>query len=64
MLTGIMPEYQGKGVAAILINELQAVMEKHGVTEVETTGILKPIKKPFKTGKTTKTHNTKENVVG
>jgi len=40
MLTGIMPEYQGKGVAAILINELQAVMEEHGVTAVETTGIF------------------------
>lgn len=40
MLTGILPEYQGKGVAAILINELQFVMEKYGVSEVETTGIF------------------------
>ena len=40
MLTGIVPEYQGKGVAAILINELQKVMLEHGVTEVETTGII------------------------
>lgn len=40
MLTGILPEYQGKGVAAILINELQKVMLEHGVTDVETTGIF------------------------
>jgi GNAT superfamily N-acetyltransferase len=40
MLTGIMPEYQGKGVAAILINELQKVMLEHGVSDVETTGIF------------------------
>lgn len=40
MLTGILPEYQGKGVAAILINELQKVMIEHGVTDVETTGIF------------------------
>lgn len=40
MLTGIVPEYQGKGVAAILINELQKVMLEHGVTDVETTGIF------------------------
>ncbi len=40
MLTGVLPEYQGKGVAAILINELQTVMEKYGVSEVETTGIF------------------------
>ena len=40
MLTGVLPEYQGKGVAAILINELQAVMEKYNVSEVETTGIF------------------------
>ncbi|CAG5077274.1 GNAT family N-acetyltransferase [Parvicella tangerina] len=40
MLTGITPEYQGKGVAAILINELQKVMLEHGVKDVETTGIF------------------------
>ncbi len=40
MLTGVLPEFQGKGVAAILINELQMVMEKYGVKEVETTGIF------------------------
>jgi GNAT superfamily N-acetyltransferase len=40
MLTGILPEYQGKGVAAILINELQKVMINYGVTDVETTGIF------------------------
>ncbi len=51
MLTGIMPEYQGKGVAAILINELQAVMEKHGVTEVETTGIFETNQKAIQNWK-------------
>lgn len=40
MLTGVLPEYQGKGVAAILINELQKVMLAYGVTDVETTGIF------------------------
>jgi GNAT superfamily N-acetyltransferase len=40
MLTGILPDYQGKGVAAILINELQKVMINYGVTDVETTGIF------------------------
>jgi hypothetical protein len=40
MLTGVLPEFQGKGVAAILINELQKVMIQYGVTDVETTGIF------------------------
>lgn len=40
MLTGVLPEFQGKGVAAILINELQKVMIEYGVTDVETTGIF------------------------
>ncbi len=40
MLTGVLPEFQGKGVAAILINELQKVMLQYGVTDVETTGIF------------------------
>lgn len=51
MLTGILPEYQGKGVAAILINELQQVMEKHGVTEVETTGIFETNQKAIQNWK-------------
>ncbi|MCC7332275.1 MAG: GNAT family N-acetyltransferase [Flavobacteriales bacterium] len=51
MLTGILPDYQGKGVAAILINELQTVMEKYGVTEVETTGIFEDNQKAIQNWK-------------
>lgn len=40
MLTGILPEYQAKGVTAVLFYELHKVMEKYGVTEMETTGIF------------------------
>lgn len=40
MLTGILPEYQAKGVTAVLFYELHEVMEKYGVTEMETTGIF------------------------
>lgn len=40
LLTGIHPEWQTKGVSAILITELQKVMIEHGVTHVETTGII------------------------
>jgi len=40
MLTGVLPEYQKTGAAAILINELQEEMARHGVVDVETTGIF------------------------
>jgi len=40
MLTGITPKYQAKGVTAVLFYELHEVMEKYGVTEMETTGIF------------------------
>ena len=40
MLTGILPKYQAKGVTAVLFFELHEVMEKYGVTEMETTGIF------------------------
>ncbi len=40
MLTGILPEFQAKGVTAVLFYELHKVMEKYGVTEMETTGIF------------------------
>lgn len=40
MLTGILPKYQAKGVTAVLFYELHHVMEKYGVTEMETTGIF------------------------
>lgn len=40
LLTAIDPEMQGQGVSALLITELQQVMIDHGVTDVETTGII------------------------
>lgn len=40
LLTGIKPELQGKGVSALLITELQQVLIKYGIREVETTGIF------------------------
>lgn len=40
MLTGILPQYQAKGVTAVLFYELHAVMEEFGVKEMETTGIF------------------------
>lgn len=40
MLTGILPQYQAKGVTAVLFYELHAVMEKYGIKEMETTGIF------------------------
>lgn len=40
LLTGIHPDWQAQGVSAILITELQKVMMDHGVSHVETTGII------------------------
>ncbi len=40
LLTGIHPDWQAQGVSAILITELQKVMQEHGVEYVETTGML------------------------
>jgi hypothetical protein len=40
LLTGIHPDWQAQGVSAILITELQKVMQKHGVEFVETTGMI------------------------
>ncbi|MBN1338957.1 MAG: GNAT family N-acetyltransferase, partial [Bacteroidales bacterium] len=40
MLTGVDPEYQAMGLPAILIAELQQVMIRYGVRQVETTGIF------------------------
>lgn len=40
MLTGIKPEYQGQGVAALLMTELQKEVNRMGVEAVETTGIF------------------------
>jgi N-acetylglutamate synthase-like GNAT family acetyltransferase len=40
LLTGIHPDWQAQGVSAILITELQKVMQEHQIEFVETTGIL------------------------
>ncbi len=45
LLTAIKPEYQAKGLSALLITELQEVLIKYGVRDVETTGIFETNKK-------------------
>jgi N-acetylglutamate synthase-like GNAT family acetyltransferase len=40
LLTGIHPDWQAQGVSAVLITELQKVMQEHGVEYVETTGMI------------------------
>ncbi len=40
LLTGIHPDWQAQGVSALLITELQKVMQKYGVEYVETTGMI------------------------
>lgn len=40
LLTGIHPDWQAQGVSAILITELQKVMQQHGTEYVETTGMI------------------------
>lgn len=39
-LTGVDPEFQSKGVVALLMTSAQRVMIKHGMLQVETTGML------------------------
>ncbi len=51
LLTGITPDMQGSGVAAILITELQQVMLEHGVKHVETTGIFETNQKAIQNWK-------------
>lgn len=40
LLTGIHPDWQAQGVSALLITELQKVMQRYGVEYVETTGMI------------------------
>ena len=40
LLTAIHPDWQAQGISAILITELQKVMNQHKVQYVETTGII------------------------
>jgi hypothetical protein len=40
LLTGVAPEHQASGAAVILFAELQGEMMKHGITQMETTGIF------------------------
>jgi len=39
-LTAVDPQLQGMGLPAILISELQQTIMEHGVTHVETTGMI------------------------
>jgi len=40
LLTGVLPEYHSAGAAVILFSEIQEEMMKHGITQMETTGIF------------------------
>jgi hypothetical protein len=40
LLTGVSPDYHTSGAAVILFAEIQAEMMKHGITQMETTGIF------------------------
>jgi GNAT superfamily N-acetyltransferase len=40
LLTGVDPEYQSTGAAVLLFAELQDEMMKHGITQMETTGMF------------------------
>lgn len=40
LLTGIHPDWQAQGVSALLITELQKVMQRNGTEYVETTGMI------------------------
>jgi len=40
LLTGIHPDWQAQGVSALLITELQKVMQRYGIEYVETTGMI------------------------
>ncbi|MBL7813351.1 MAG: GNAT family N-acetyltransferase [Bacteroidetes bacterium] len=51
MLTGVHPQYQGQGVPALLITELQQVMIAKGVKYAETTGILESNQKAIQVWK-------------
>ena len=40
MLTGVLPDYQSKGLVAVLTTELYKTAREHGIKFVETTGML------------------------
>jgi hypothetical protein len=40
LLTGVDPDYHTTGAAVILFAELQKEMQKHGITQMETTGMF------------------------
>ena len=50
-LTGVLPEYQPKGVASLLIAETYPVMIKYGMTTVDTTGMLENNRKAIQNWK-------------
>ena len=51
LLTGVDPKYQRLGLAAILINELQQVIQKHNIKFTETTGMFETNQKGITTWK-------------
>ena len=50
-LTGVLPEYQPKGVASLLIAETYPVMIRYGMTTVDTTGMLENNRKAIQNWK-------------
>ncbi len=51
LLTGVDPKYQKLGLPAILINELQQVIQKHNIKFTETTGMFETNQKGITTWK-------------
>lgn len=50
-LTGVLPEYQPKGVLSLLIAETYPVMIRYGMTTVDTTGMLENNRKAIQNWK-------------
>ena len=50
-LTGVLPEYQPKGAASLLIAETYPVMIRYGMTTVDTTGMLENNRKAIQNWK-------------
>lgn len=50
-LTGVLPDYQAKGVSSMLIADTYAVMLKRGMVKVDTTGMLESNHRAIQTWK-------------
>ena len=62
-LIGVRPDYQNKGITAIIFNEMQKTFNKHGVTIVETNPELVENSAIQSYGVTTNTGSTKEELL-